>query len=167
MLTLKESARWLVGNGQHQEAIDSLSWIRGDAPQSTIDDMNEIRLGVEAEAEETKGFEFKGDQEQTIPTYNTRANRLAELLRGDSFRRVFAAFCIMAVQQATGATAFAYFGPQYFTLLVGAGRRALLLTAIFGAVKVAASGAFVLFLANRFSRRRVLVGGCCQGKAGA
>lgn len=65
----------------------------------------------------------------------------------------------MAAQQATGATAFAYFGPQYFTLLVGAGRRALLLTAIFGAVKVAACGAFVLFLANRFSRRQVLVGG--------
>lgn len=65
----------------------------------------------------------------------------------------------MAAQQATGATAFAYFGPQYFTLLVGGGQRALLLTAVFGAVKVAACGAFVLFLASRFSRRQVLVGG--------
>lgn len=83
----------------------------------------------------------------------------------------------MAAQQATGATTFSYSGSQYFTLLIGAGRRALLLTAVFGAVKVAACGAFVLFLANRFSRRQVLVGGhgsvsdcdggCCQGKAGA
>ncbi|KAH6970896.1 hypothetical protein BKA56DRAFT_678048 [Ilyonectria sp. MPI-CAGE-AT-0026] len=121
VLTLKESARWLTGKGQHQETFDGLSWIRGDASQSAIDEMNEIRLGVGPEAEETKGFEFK------------------ELLRGDYFRRVFAAFCIMAAQQATGATAFAYFGPQYFTLLVGAGRRALMLTTIFGTVKVSAS----------------------------
>lgn len=60
VLTLKESARWLTGKGQNQEAFESLSWIRGDASQSTIDEMNEIRLGVEAEAEETEGFEFKG-----------------------------------------------------------------------------------------------------------
>lgn len=65
----------------------------------------------------------------------------------------------MTAQQATGATAFAYFGPQYFKLLVGAGRKNLLLTAIFGAVKVAACGCFVLFLADRLSRRQVLIGG--------
>ena len=65
----------------------------------------------------------------------------------------------MTAQQATGATAFAYFGPQYFKLLVGAGQKTLLLTAIFGAVKVAACGCFVLFLATRLSRRQVLIGG--------
>ncbi|KAH8674990.1 hypothetical protein BGZ61DRAFT_536295 [Ilyonectria robusta] len=59
VLTLKESAQWLTRKGQHQEAFESLSWIRGDASQSTIDEMNEIRLVGEAEAEETKGFEFK------------------------------------------------------------------------------------------------------------
>ncbi|KAH7131504.1 MFS sugar transporter-like protein [Dactylonectria estremocensis] len=141
VLTLKESARWLTRKGRHDDAWQSLAWIRGDESQTTMDEIHEIRLGVEAEAEETEGFEFR------------------ELLQGDSFKRVFAAFCIMAAQQATGATAFAYFGPQYFTLLVGDGHKALLLTGIFGAVKVAACGAFVLFLANRFSRRHVLVGG--------
>ncbi|KAF7543471.1 hypothetical protein G7Z17_g10711 [Cylindrodendrum hubeiense] len=141
VLTLKESARWLSRKGRHEEAWESLSWIRGDDSRSTIDEMKAIRSGVAAEAQETEGFELK------------------ELLHGDYFRRVFAAFCIMAAQQATGATAFAYFGPQYFTLLVGGGQRVLLLTAIFGAVKVAACGAFVLFLANTFSRRQVLIGG--------
>ncbi|KAK7429356.1 hypothetical protein QQZ08_004168 [Neonectria magnoliae] len=82
-----------------------------------------------------------------------------KLLHGDSAKRVLAGFCIIAAQQATGATAFAYFGPQYFTLLVGGGQRALLLTAVFGAVKVAACGAFMLFLASRFSRYQGLVGG--------
>ncbi|KAH7127560.1 MFS sugar transporter-like protein [Dactylonectria macrodidyma] len=141
VLTLKESARWLTRKGRHDDAWQSLSWIRGDESQTTMDEIHEIRLGVVAEAKETEGFEFR------------------ELLRGDSFKRVFAAFSIMAAQQATGATAFAYFGPQYFTLLVGDGHRALLLTGIFGAVKVAACGAFVMFLANRLPRRHVLVGG--------
>ena len=33
-----------------------------------------------------------------------------ELLQKDNFKRVFAAFAVMTAQQATGATAFAYFG---------------------------------------------------------
>lgn len=65
----------------------------------------------------------------------------------------------MTAQQSTGATVLAYFGPQYFKLLVGSGRSNLLLTAIFGAVKVAACGCFVLFLATRLGRRQVLIGG--------
>lgn len=66
---------------------------------------------------------------------------------------------MMMAQQATGATAFAYFGPQYFSLLVGPGDQNLLLTAIFGAVKVVACGTFVVFLADRLPRRQVMIGG--------
>jgi MFS family permease len=76
-----------------------------------------------------------------------------------NFKRILAGFTVMAAQQATGATAFAYFGPQYFKLLVGPGRQNLLLTAIFGAVKVIACAIFVVFLADRLSRRMVLIGG--------
>lgn len=55
---------------------------------------------------------------------------------------------------------FAYFGPQYFKLLVGnEGDSALLLTAIFGAIKVAACLAFVLFVADTVNRRSILTGG--------
>jgi MFS family permease len=82
-----------------------------------------------------------------------------ELLEKDNFKRISTAFSIMLAQQATGATAFAYFGPQYFSLLVGPGDQNLLLTAIFGAVKVAACATFVVFLADRVPRRLVLVGG--------
>jgi len=84
---------------------------------------------------------------------------MKELLEPDNFKRVFAAFAIFTAQQATGATAFAYFGPQYFKLLVGGGQKDLLLTAIFGAVKVIACGTFVVFLADRVGRRKVLIGG--------
>ncbi|KAL6849437.1 hypothetical protein ACO1O0_008977 [Amphichorda felina] len=140
-LTLKESTRWLTKQGRHEEAWESLKWIRADDSQAVADEMEEIRLGVEAEVQETEGF------------------RLKELLEKDNFKRVFAAFSMMMAQQATGATAFAYFGPQYFSLLVGPGDQNLLLTAIFGAVKVAACGTFVVFLADRLPRRQVMIGG--------
>lgn len=141
MLTLKESTRWLTRKGRHEEAFESLRWIRADSSQAVVDEMEDIRLGVEMEARATEGFQMK------------------ELLQGDNFSRVFAAFAIFLAQQATGATAFAYFGPQYFKLLVGSGNKDLLLTAIFGAVKVVACGVFVLFVSERVGRRNVLIAG--------
>ena len=141
MLTLKESTRWLTRKGRHREALESLKWIRADDSQAVIDEMEDIRRGVETEARAADGFQYK------------------ELLHGDNFKRVFTAFAIFAAQQATGATAFAYFAPQYFRLLVGSGNKDLLLTAVFGAVKVLACGAFVLFVSERVGRRNVLIGG--------
>lgn len=91
----------------------------------------------------------------------------------DNFRRVCTASAIFIAQQSTGATAFAYYGPQYFKLLVGSkGNSDLLLTAIFGAIKVAACLTFVLFVAERVPRKAILIGGAvfmsaCQISAAA
>ena len=82
-----------------------------------------------------------------------------ELIERDNFKRIFTSFAVFTAQQATGATAFAYFGPQYFKLLVGGGSKDLLLTAIFGAIKVVACGFFVLFLSDRIGRRNILIAG--------
>ncbi|TPX09061.1 uncharacterized protein E0L32_001677 [Thyridium curvatum] len=150
MLTLKESTRWLTKKGRHDEAWESLKWIRADDSEVAQAEMDEIRQGVETEARETEGFQFK------------------ELLQRDNFKRIFTAFAIFVAQQATGATAFAYFGPQYFKLLVGNNPdQNLLLTAIFGAVKVVACGLFVILVSERVGRRVILIGGafamaCCQ-----
>ncbi|PQE06123.1 mfs quinate transporter protein [Rutstroemia sp. NJR-2017a BBW] len=139
--TLKESTRWLTKKGRHEEAWESLKWIRADESQATVEEMEEIRVGVELEQRATEGFQIK------------------ELAERENFKRVFTAFAVFTAQQATGATAFAYYGPQYFKLLVGGGSKDLLLTAIFGAIKVVACGCFVLFLSNRVGRRGVLIGG--------
>lgn len=72
---------------------------------------------------------------------------------------MFTAAAVFTAQQSTGATAFAYFAPQYFKLLVGGGNKDLLLTGIFGAVKVIACAFFVFLLSERIGRRNALVWG--------
>ncbi|KAF2721295.1 hypothetical protein K431DRAFT_284911 [Polychaeton citri CBS 116435] len=142
MLTLKESTRWLTAKGRHEEAWRSLTWIRADEGESTRLEMEEIRNGVLMEERATEGF------------------HLMEMVYPENRRRTFTASAIFIAQQATGATAFAYFGPQYFQQLVGkSGNRDLLLTAIFGAVKVAACLLFVLFVADNVGRKKILIGG--------
>jgi MFS family permease len=60
VLTLKESTRWLTKKGRHEEAWESLKWIRADDSQVTIDEMEEIRIGVEIEARATEGLKIQG-----------------------------------------------------------------------------------------------------------
>ena len=60
MFTLKESTRWLTKKGRHDEAWESLKWIRADESQVTIDEMKEIREGVELERQTTTWLRSKG-----------------------------------------------------------------------------------------------------------
>ncbi|KAF4547959.1 Quinate permease-like protein 1 [Elsinoe fawcettii] len=143
VLTLKESTRWLTLKGRHDEAFTSLCWIRASSGPEVEAEMDEIRTGVALEQRATEGF------------------RLSELVTiRSNLKRVALAFLVFTAQQATGATAFAYYSPQYFTLIVGKGNdRALLLSGIFGAVKVIACGLFVIFVAERVPRKAILTAG--------
>ncbi|KAF2860917.1 MFS sugar transporter-like protein [Piedraia hortae CBS 480.64] len=139
MFTLKESARWLTARGHHDQAWESLKWIRADDGSAVQREMEEIQRGVEHEALAREGF------------------HMTEMVRGPNVRRTLTAIAVFTCQQATGATAFAYYGPQYFKLLVGnKGNSNLLLTAIFGAIKVVACAAFILLVADRVGRRLIL-----------
>ncbi|CAD0113796.1 unnamed protein product [Aureobasidium uvarum] len=140
MFTLKESVRWLTLKGRHKEAWESLQWIRADSGPDAQLEMDEIRLGVETELREKEGFQ------------------LSELYtKPENLKRTVTAAVVFIAQQSTGATAFATYGPQYFKLLVGSkGNNDLLLTAIFGAIKVAACLTFVIFVAERVNRKIVL-----------
>ncbi|KAL1623038.1 hypothetical protein SLS56_008449 [Neofusicoccum ribis] len=77
-----------------------------------------------------------------------------QFLEKPVLKSMIAGFILFMAQQATGATAFAYYSPQYFSVLVGDNEtRSLLLSGIFGAVKVAACFLFVILAADRFSRK--------------
>lgn len=120
MLTLKESVRWLTVQGRHEEAWDSLKWIRADNSEGTELEMDEIRVGVEWEAHAKEGFKLTGMPEHNACLWIS-SRRLdgqslttsAELFDRHNFRRTVTAAAVFTAQQATGATAFAYYGPQY------------------------------------------------------
>lgn len=141
ILTLKESVRWLILRGDHDRAWESLSWVRADDGEDTRAEFAEMQQGIEDDRRSTEGFQFK------------------ELLEWTNLHRLLLAFGVFLAQQSTGATAMAYFGPQFFSLLVGEGDQNLLLTGIFGGVKVIACLIFVIFISERFGRRTLLMGG--------
>lgn len=142
VLTLKESTRWCTQRGRHQEAWESLVWIRASDAPYVHEEMAEIRAGVELEQQETEGLRAK------------------ELLQGRNLRLLATSFYVFTAQQSTGATAFAYYAPSYFKLLInGDANKNLLITGIFGAVKVIACGIFVFLLSERVGRKKALVTG--------
>lgn len=151
VLTLEESVRWLVSKGQHEQARRSLEWIRASSDKTVVDELAEIRAGIEDERRARAGFSVH------------------ELLEGPNAHRILLAVGIFLAQQSTGATALAYFGPQFFSMVVGAGNQnqnhnqnqnlSLLLTGIFGVIKVLSCGAFILFISDRFGRKTLLLAG--------
>ena len=160
ILTLKESVRWFTMHGRHREAWESLKWIRGSDSAAVQAEMEEIRVGVEMEERERQDFKWTGEQAPFLRLEVFAKTRHSELLQPLNFKLVSTGFIVFMAQQATGATAFAYYGPQYFSLLAGDNTtRNLLLTGIFGAVKIIACLTFVVFLSERFKRRTSFIGG--------
>ncbi|KAL6233383.1 general substrate transporter [Aspergillus navahoensis] len=160
MLSLPESVRWLLGRGyaHTQEAWRSLVWVRGE------DEGEGVRVGIEFA--EMKRVVHRDTQESV--DFHPR-----ELLLRPNRHRIFLAVTLFSAQQATGATAMAYFGPQFFSILVNprpqpsraaieaasasVNSLTLLLTGIFGALKVLSCLFFILFIADRFGRRPLLI----------
>ncbi|KAJ5765270.1 hypothetical protein N7520_004829 [Penicillium odoratum] len=141
MFTLNESVRWLLAQGKTAEAWQSLVWIRAGNGAAVREEFEEMQRGLEEERHMTAGFHPR------------------ELLEGPNLHRLLIGGGLFLAQQSTGSTALAYFGPQFFSLIVGPGDKNLLLTGIFGAVKVVACLIFVVFMSDRFGRRPVLAGG--------
>lgn len=140
--TLPESTRWLMSKGRKEEAWKTLAWIRGDEGDRTQQEFTETELGLQAEQAAKESFSIK------------------ELLEPANRLRFFIGPMLFVFQNATGSSALAVFAPQYFKLLVGtSGTRDLLLTGLFGAVKVIACTFFIWVLAERFGRRTLLTGG--------
>ncbi|KAL4930875.1 sugar porter family MFS transporter [Aspergillus undulatus] len=160
MVWLPESVRWLLDRGDEAGAWRSLAWARHSNPNFHEDEVasefNEMKRAVETDRHETADFHPR------------------ELLRRPNLKRVLLAVGIFIAQQATGATAMAYFGPQFFEILVGSSSSSearassgsgsnggdsslpLLLTGIFGLLKVTSCLVFILLVADRFGRRPLL-----------
>lgn len=102
-------------------------------------EFNEIRVGLEEEVRATEGF-------------NKR-----ELLEPANRYRLLLAVFMFCGQQCTGMTALAYFGPQFFKLIVGNNtNQSLLITGLFGAEKFITVGIYILFFSEMWGRRPTL-----------
>lgn len=141
-LTLPESIRWLLSKNRTDDAWKSITWIRGGENQKTRDEFTETQLGLQAERAERENFSLR------------------ELLQPANRLRFLVGPVLFIFQNATGSSALAVFAPQYFKLIAGSGtNRNMLLTGLFGAVKVIACTFFIWILAERLSRRATLVSG--------
>jgi len=140
--TLPESVRWLLTQNRTDDAWKSLTWIRGGEDPKTHDEFVETQLGLQAERAERERFSYR------------------ELLEPANRLRFVVGPLLFIFQNATGSSALAVFAPQYFKLIAGSGtNRNMLLTGLFGAVKVIACTFFIWVLSERISRRMTLAGG--------
>ncbi|OOF93199.1 hypothetical protein ASPCADRAFT_209792 [Aspergillus carbonarius ITEM 5010] len=143
MLTLRESVRWLLSHDHAQNesrAWDSLTWIRSSSGPDVRSEFQQMKSSIESDAHATADFSPK------------------ELLTRSNSHRLALGISLFICQQSTGATAMAYFGPQFFSLLVGNDAQlTLLLTGIFGALKVISCLTFIVWVADRFGRRPLLI----------
>ncbi|KAH7145957.1 general substrate transporter [Dactylonectria estremocensis] len=141
MLLTKESTRWLAKVGRHEEALESLVWVRGGELTPEVQaEMDEILAGIADEDRLTEGVTWR---EFLLP-----ANR----------RRIALVITLQIGVQLTGNTSLAYFSPQVFNA-VGAGENAFLFSGFFGLVKVVSCFFFLMFLVERVGRRIPLIGG--------
>ncbi|KAH7165702.1 general substrate transporter [Dactylonectria macrodidyma] len=141
MLLTRESTRWLAKVGRHEEALESLVWVRGGELTPEVQaEMDEILAGISDEDRLTEGVTWR---EFLLP-----ANR----------RRIALVITLQIGVQLTGNTSLAYFSPQVFNA-VGAGENAFLFSGFFGLVKVISCFFFLMFLVERVGRRIPLIGG--------
>ncbi|KAK1814131.1 hypothetical protein LTR12_011489 [Friedmanniomyces endolithicus] len=138
LIRCKESVRWLAKKERFDEAWESLCWIRGDDGPEVKAEFNEIKVGLAEELRATEGL------------------RSRELMEPANRYRLLLAFGIFLGQQCTGMTALAYFAPQFFKVLVGAGSQNLLITGLFGAEKFIMCGTYILFFSEKWNRRPTL-----------
>ena len=97
MLTVKESARWLMRKGRREEAWASLQWVRADSSQATQDELLEIENNVEDEKRATAGL------------------TVIELLEWNNLKRFLIAAGVFLCQQSVGSTALASQSCQFLS----------------------------------------------------
>ncbi|KAK4501836.1 hypothetical protein PRZ48_007645 [Zasmidium cellare] len=138
LIPQKESIRWLAKKGRNDEAWEALTWMRADDGPEVKAEFNEIKVGIAEEMRASEGFKKR------------------ELWEPANRYRLGLAFGVFLGQQCTGMTALAYFGPQFFKLLVGSGTKNLLITGLFGAEKFITVGIYILFFSEMWNRKPTL-----------
>ncbi|KAL4993962.1 general substrate transporter [Aspergillus recurvatus] len=142
-----ESPRYLVKRGHHDKAIDTLARLR-NLPldhEYVVREITDIETAHQAEMEATMGSSWFGVVKETfcIPR---------------NLYRLYLTSMVQLLSQWSGAGSITLYAPDFFKLLGVAGQNeSLLVTAVFGIIKLAAALICALFLVDVIGRKRALL----------
>ncbi|KAF4760960.1 hypothetical protein N7455_001861 [Penicillium solitum] len=142
-----ESPRYLIKRGQLEKAISNLSKIRGlpTDDEYVVREISMIQTTHAAEMEATMGSGAMGVIKETF-------------LVPSNLYRVYLTFMAQLLSQWSGAGSITVYAPDLFKLLgVTGNNESLLVTAVFGIVKLIAAVLCALFLVDVIGRKRALL----------
>ncbi|KAF2849107.1 MFS quinate transporter-like protein [Plenodomus tracheiphilus IPT5] len=142
----KESPRWLIKVGRHEEALAGLSQLRnlpGDHPYVTSE-IIDINDQLNREREATMGTSWLGPVREL---FTNKAN----------LYRIQLSVMSQLLAQWSGANSITIYAPKYFAMMGTTGQNEkLYATAVFGVVKFVSSMLCAFFLIDFFGRKRAL-----------
>lgn len=147
MFFQSESPRYLVKQGKPEEAAKVLGRLRQQSPESdyVVRQVAEIQAALDHELEATKGVGFLG--------------KVKELLFVPSnLYRLYMSSMVQFLSQWSGAGSITLYAPDLFKIMGIVGKQeGLLVTAVFGIVKLIAAVICALFLVDVIGRKRALL----------
>lgn len=145
----KESPRWLVKVGRHEEALENLSQLRQLSPDHpyVVSEILDINDQLNREREATMGTTWLGPIREL---FSSKAN----------LYRIQLSIFSQLLGQWSGANSITIYAPKYFEMMGTTGQNEkLFATAIFGLVKLISSVICALFLVDFIGRKRALSSG--------
>ncbi|KAE8166964.1 general substrate transporter [Aspergillus tamarii] len=145
--TQYESPRYLVKKGKYEEAMRNLSRVRHlpEDHEYVVEEMTAIRNSHEAEMEATMGSGPMGVIKEAF-------------LVPSNLYRLYLALMAQLLSQWSGAGSITLYAPDLFALLgITGSNESLLITGIFGIVKLVAAIICALFLVDVIGRKRSLL----------
>ncbi|KAE8137738.1 general substrate transporter [Aspergillus pseudotamarii] len=145
--TQYESPRYLVKKGKYEEALKNLSRVRHlpEDHEYVVEEITAIRNSHEAEMEATMGSGPMGVIKEAF-------------LVPSNLYRLYLALMAQLLSQWSGAGSITLYAPDLFALLgITGSNESLLITGIFGIVKLVAAIICALFLVDVIGRKRSLL----------
>ncbi|KAB8264658.1 general substrate transporter [Aspergillus pseudonomiae] len=145
--TQYESPRYLVKKGKYEAALKNLSRVRNlpEDHEYVVEEMTAIRNSHEAEMEATMGSGPMGVIKEAF-------------LVPSNLYRLYLALMAQLLSQWSGAGSITLYAPDLFALLgITGSNESLLVTGIFGIVKLVAAIICALFLVDVIGRKRSLL----------
>ncbi|KAI0467752.1 general substrate transporter [Xylaria cf. heliscus] len=142
-----ESPRYLVKQGKHEEALKTMARIRQLPPdhEYVVGEIAAIRAAHEEEMEATMGSSWTGVLKEMF------------LIPKNAYR-LYLALTVQVLSQWSGAGSITLYAPDLFAILgIKGTNESLLVSGVFGIVKLVAALGCALFLVDVIGRKRALL----------